>query len=45
LAAWQALPRALPPGAPRRPLALARARQLGIEYGLSGATSLQRPSN
>ncbi|MER5700897.1 GAF domain-containing protein [Micromonospora sp. NPDC002296] len=42
LAAWQALARALPPGAPRRPLALARARQLGIEYDLGRATSLQR---
>ncbi|WDZ88027.1 transcriptional regulator [Micromonospora cathayae] len=45
LAAWQALARALPPGAPRRPLAAARARQLAEEYGLTGATSLQRPGN
>ncbi|MDG4793194.1 GAF domain-containing protein [Micromonospora sp. WMMD1082] len=45
LAAWQALARALPPGAPRRPLAAARIRQLRIEYGLPHATSLQRPRN
>lgn len=45
LAAWQALARALPPGAPRRPLALARARQLAQEYDLPRATSLQRPRN
>ncbi|WNM41044.1 transcriptional regulator [Micromonospora halotolerans] len=42
LAAWQALARALPPGAPRRPLALARARQLAEEYDLPRATFLQR---
>ncbi|WP_028569280.1 GAF domain-containing protein [Salinispora tropica] len=41
LAAWEALARALPPGAPRRPLALARARQLAREYGVTRATSLQ----
>ncbi|MEV6365906.1 transcriptional regulator [Micromonospora sp. WP24] len=34
LAAWQALARALPPGAPRRPLAVARIHQLAREYGL-----------
>ncbi|OZV83358.1 diguanylate cyclase [Micromonospora echinospora] len=45
LAAWQALARALPPGAPRRPLATARVQQLMREYGLTGATSLQRPGN
>ncbi|MEV7349330.1 transcriptional regulator [Micromonospora chalcea] len=45
LAAWQALARALPPGAPRRPLALARARQLAEEYALPRATFLQRPGN
>ncbi|GAA2703341.1 GAF domain-containing protein [Micromonospora olivasterospora] len=42
LTAWQALARALPPGAPRRPLAVARARQLAEEYDLPRATSLQR---
>ncbi|MGB2569375.1 GAF domain-containing protein [Micromonospora citrea] len=42
LAAWQAMARALPAGAPRRPLALARIRQLSREYDLQGATSLQR---
>ncbi|SBT52202.1 GAF domain-containing protein [Micromonospora auratinigra] len=42
LAGWQALARALPPGAPRRPLAVARARQLAGEYDLTRATSLQR---
>ncbi|WP_262286603.1 GAF domain-containing protein [Micromonospora sp. MA102] len=45
LAAWQALARALPPGAPRRPLALARARQLAEEYDLPRATLLQRRGN
>ncbi|MFI6821686.1 transcriptional regulator [Micromonospora sp. NPDC050187] len=45
LAAWQALARALPPGAPRRPLAAARIHQLMREYGLTRATSLQRPGN
>ncbi|BCL15795.1 sigma-54-dependent transcriptional regulator family protein [Micromonospora sagamiensis] len=45
LAAWQALARALPPGTPRRPLAVARVQQLTREYGLSGATWLQRPGN
>ncbi|MFC0007458.1 sigma-54-dependent transcriptional regulator family protein [Micromonospora siamensis] len=45
LVAWQALARALPPGAPRRPLALARARQLATEYDLPRATSLQRARN
>ncbi|MBP1781061.1 hypothetical protein J3R08_000911 [Micromonospora sp. HB375] len=45
LAAWQALARALPPGVPRRPLALARARQLAEEYALPRATFLQRPGN
>ncbi|MEU2987325.1 transcriptional regulator [Micromonospora aurantiaca] len=45
LAAWQALARALPPGAPRRPLAVARARQLAEEYALPRATFLQRPGN
>ncbi|GHJ56523.1 transcriptional regulator [Nonomuraea sp. TT08I-71] len=45
LTAWQALARALPPGAPRRPLALARARQLAEEYDLPRATLLQRRRN
>ncbi|SCL35396.1 hypothetical protein GA0074692_4081 [Micromonospora pallida] len=45
LAAWQALARALPPGTPRRPLAVARVQQLSQEYGLTHATSLQRPGN
>ncbi|MEV6816950.1 GAF domain-containing protein [Micromonospora sp. NPDC051296] len=45
LAAWQVLARALPPGAPRRPLAVARIRQLSLEYGLPLATSLQRIGN
>ncbi|SCL60500.1 GAF domain-containing protein [Micromonospora chersina] len=45
LTAWQALARALPPGAPRRPLALARARQLAEEYDLPRATLLQRRGN
>ncbi|KXK58595.1 hypothetical protein AWW66_28935 [Micromonospora rosaria] len=43
LAAWQALARALPPGAPRRPLAVARAHHLAREYALPDATFLQRP--
>jgi hypothetical protein len=42
LAAWQALARALPPGAAGRPLALHRARRLATEYDLPRATSLQR---
>ncbi|MEV4198662.1 GAF domain-containing protein [Micromonospora globbae] len=45
LTAWQALARALPPGAPRRPLAVARVHQLAGEYGLPRATWLQRPGN
>lgn len=45
LAAWQALARALPPGAPRRPLAVARIHQLAREYGLPRATWLQRSGN
>ncbi|MFG2169058.1 GAF domain-containing protein [Micromonospora chersina] len=45
LTAWHALARALPPGAPRRPLALARARQLAEEYDLPRATLLQRRGN
>ncbi|MFG1828506.1 GAF domain-containing protein [Micromonospora chersina] len=45
LTAWQALARALPPGTPRRPLALARARQLAEEYDLPRATLLQRRGN
>ncbi|MFG2105331.1 GAF domain-containing protein [Micromonospora chersina] len=45
LTAWQALARALPPGAPRRPLALARARHLAEEYDLPRATLLQRRGN
>ncbi|QLQ39392.1 helix-turn-helix domain-containing protein [Micromonospora robiginosa] len=45
LTAWQALARALPPGAPRRPLAVARARQLAEEYALPRATLLQRRGN
>ncbi|MCM0674948.1 transcriptional regulator, partial [Micromonospora phytophila] len=43
LTAWQALARALPPGAPRRPLAVARVHQLRGEYDLTRATFLQRP--
>lgn len=43
LAGWEALARALPAGAPRRPLALARIRQLTVEYDLERATFLQRP--
>jgi hypothetical protein len=42
LTAWQALARTLPPGAPRRPLAVAHADQLAQEYDLPRATSLQR---
>ncbi|NJC14564.1 hypothetical protein F4558_004390 [Micromonospora profundi] len=42
LAAWQALARALPAAAPRRPLALARIDQLSGEYDLPRATWLQR---
>ncbi|MGC5018393.1 transcriptional regulator [Micromonospora sp. DT47] len=45
LTAWQTLARALPPGAPRRPLAVARIRQLSSEYDLQHATLLQRPRN
>ncbi|MFG1673192.1 transcriptional regulator [Micromonospora sp. NPDC049282] len=45
LTAWQALARALPPGAPRRPLAVARVRQLAEEYALPRATLLQRRGN
>ncbi|MFE9958286.1 GAF domain-containing protein [Micromonospora sp. NPDC005299] len=45
LTAWQALARALPQGTPRRPLALARARQLAEEYDLPRATLLQRRGN
>ncbi|MEV1332319.1 GAF domain-containing protein [Micromonospora costi] len=45
LAAWQALARALPPGAPRRPLAVARIHQLAREYDLPRATWLQRSGN
>ncbi|MGC1209646.1 MAG: transcriptional regulator, partial [Micromonospora sp.] len=45
LSAWQALARALPPGAPRRPLAAARIRQLSQEYDLPRATFLQRRGN
>ncbi|WP_346536416.1 GAF domain-containing protein [Micromonospora sp. DPT] len=45
LTAWQALARALPPGSPRRPLALARIGQLCAEYDLERATSLQRRGN
>ncbi|MEU1678883.1 GAF domain-containing protein [Micromonospora zamorensis] len=45
LVAWQALARALPVGAPRRPLALARIDQLAREYALERATFLQRPRN
>jgi hypothetical protein len=40
---WQSYARLLPPGAPARPLAAAKIRQLAAEYGL--ATSLQRPRN
>ncbi|MGW3608499.1 GAF domain-containing protein [Micromonospora sp. NPDC005163] len=45
LTAWQALARALPAGAPRRPLALARIDQLAGEYDLPRATWLQRSGN
>ncbi|MFC4020467.1 GAF domain-containing protein [Micromonospora sp. GCM10011542] len=45
LTAWQALARALPAGAPRRPLAQARVDQLAGEYDLSRATWLQRRGN
>ncbi|MDG4802797.1 transcriptional regulator [Micromonospora sp. WMMD980] len=45
LTAWQALARALPAGEPRRPLAVARARQLAEEYALPRATLLQRRGN
>ncbi|MGN9774175.1 GAF domain-containing protein [Micromonospora sp. H33] len=45
LAAWEALARALPPGAPRRPLAVTRIRQLLDEYDVGRATSLQRTRN
>ncbi|MFF5171654.1 GAF domain-containing protein [Micromonospora sp. NPDC000089] len=45
LTAWQALARALPPGAARRPLAVARIRQLSREYDLQRATFLQRSGN
>ncbi|MDM4722596.1 transcriptional regulator [Micromonospora sp. WMMA1363] len=45
LTAWQALARAWPMGAPRRSLAVARARQLAAEYDLPRATLLQRPRN
>ncbi|SCG73925.1 transcriptional regulator [Micromonospora echinaurantiaca] len=45
LTAWQALAAASPPGAPRRPLALARVDQLSREYDLPRATLLQRPGN
>ncbi|WP_422734249.1 GAF domain-containing protein [Micromonospora sp. WMMD558] len=45
LAAWEALARALPPGAPRRPLAVTRIRQLAEEYDVGRATSLQRTRN
>ncbi|MET7748827.1 GAF domain-containing protein [Micromonospora sp. NPDC005367] len=45
LAAWQALARTLPPGAPRRSLAVARIHQLAREYGLPRATWLQRSGN
>ncbi|NJP35013.1 GAF domain-containing protein [Micromonospora thermarum] len=45
LAAWEALARALPPGAPRRPLAVTRIRQLLDEYDVGRATSLQRTQN
>ncbi|GAA0532891.1 GAF domain-containing protein [Paractinoplanes ferrugineus] len=40
---WEAYARLLPAGAPARPLALTRIRQLAAEYGL--ATSLQRGRN
>jgi hypothetical protein len=40
---WQSYARLLPPGAPARPLAAAKIRQLAAEYGF--ATSLQRPRN
>jgi hypothetical protein len=43
---WEQLAAALPPGSPRRTLALARARQLAEEYDLRlDATWLQRPGN
>jgi hypothetical protein len=40
---WEAYARLLPSGSPIRPLAQARVRQLGVEFGV--ATSLQRPRN
>ena len=40
---WESYARLLPPGAPARPLAAAKIRQLALEYGL--ATSLQRSRN
>ncbi len=43
LEVWEAYAQLLPPGAPARPLALGRVRELQLEYGL--ATSLQRPRN
>ncbi|MBO4207084.1 GAF domain-containing protein [Micromonospora echinofusca] len=45
LTAWETLARALPPGAPRRPLAVARARQLAREYAVPRATFSQRTGN
>ncbi|MEV1146845.1 transcriptional regulator, partial [Micromonospora sp. NPDC049799] len=42
LTAWEALARALPAAAPRRPLAVARVRQLSREYAVERATFLQR---
>jgi hypothetical protein len=43
---WEQLAAALPPGSPRRTLALARARQLAEEYDVRlDATWLQRPRN
>ncbi|MEV1288703.1 GAF domain-containing protein [Micromonospora sp. NPDC049679] len=43
LEVWEALARVLPPGSPRRPLALHRARQLATEYAMPhDATWMQR---
>jgi hypothetical protein len=43
LQVWEAYAALLPHGAPARPLAEARVRQLATEFGI--ATSLQRPGN
>ncbi len=40
---WESYAALIPPASPARPLAEARVRQLGSEFGV--ATSLQRPRN